>query len=221
MNTLIIVAHPDDEVLGAGATIRKLASQGQRVAVYTLSPHCVTREPDLLEKQQRGGQLTLGIAAYYSSDIETMKFHICDRYKEVQKIEKVIEKERPDTIITHFPGDLHNDHKITTGLVHEAIRLPQRQLGYGGPTPRLLYMEVPTSTDWSLAAPFSPNHFEEITFDDITAKSEALSMYDYVLRKPPHPRNLDTFKAAARYRGAQAGVLYAEAFMVALEVNVL
>ena len=30
MNYLFVVAHPDDEVLGAGATISKLVSQGNK-----------------------------------------------------------------------------------------------------------------------------------------------------------------------------------------------
>ena len=35
MNYLIVVAHPDDEVLGAGATIHKLIDEGNSVAVCT------------------------------------------------------------------------------------------------------------------------------------------------------------------------------------------
>ena len=33
MNYLVVVAHPDDEVLGAGATIHKLIKDGHNVAV--------------------------------------------------------------------------------------------------------------------------------------------------------------------------------------------
>ena len=33
MNYLIVAAHPDDEVLGAGATIYKLAKRGEKIAV--------------------------------------------------------------------------------------------------------------------------------------------------------------------------------------------
>lgn len=33
MRYLVVVAHPDDEVLGAGATIQKLISEGHKVSV--------------------------------------------------------------------------------------------------------------------------------------------------------------------------------------------
>ena len=42
-NKLMIVAHPDDEVLGAGATILKLQKGGHTVAVATMSNHAAAR----------------------------------------------------------------------------------------------------------------------------------------------------------------------------------
>lgn len=39
MNYLFVVAHPDDEVLGAGATIYKLIKDGNHVAVCTMANH--------------------------------------------------------------------------------------------------------------------------------------------------------------------------------------
>ena len=38
MNYLIVVAHPDDEVLGAGATICKLVESGHTVEVCAILP---------------------------------------------------------------------------------------------------------------------------------------------------------------------------------------
>jgi len=43
MNYLIVVAHPDDEVLGAGATINKLVLTGNNVAVCTMANHAAAR----------------------------------------------------------------------------------------------------------------------------------------------------------------------------------
>ena len=37
MNYLVVVAHPDDEVLGAGATMYKLSQEGHSVNVCILS----------------------------------------------------------------------------------------------------------------------------------------------------------------------------------------
>ena len=43
MNYLFVVAHPDDEVLGAGATIHKLVLQGNSVSVAIMSGHAAAR----------------------------------------------------------------------------------------------------------------------------------------------------------------------------------
>ena len=43
MNYLIVVAHPDDEVLGAGATIHKLVREGNNVAICIMANHAAAR----------------------------------------------------------------------------------------------------------------------------------------------------------------------------------
>ena len=43
MRILFVVAHPDDEVLGAGATIHKLAQEGHEIAVCTMVNHAAAR----------------------------------------------------------------------------------------------------------------------------------------------------------------------------------
>ena len=43
MNYLVVVAHPDDEVLGAGATMYKLAQEGHIVNVCILSGEVTAR----------------------------------------------------------------------------------------------------------------------------------------------------------------------------------
>ena len=37
MKILVIVAHPDDEVLGMGATIKKFTNNGDKVKIVILS----------------------------------------------------------------------------------------------------------------------------------------------------------------------------------------
>lgn len=220
MNALIVTAHQDDEVLGAGATISRIMRTGGEVAVYSLSSKSPTREKGLVLKQHESLSI-FGRMPIFTGDLTAMQFQLCDRYEEVKGIESVIKRQRPDIIITHFPGDLHNDHRITAELVTEAARLPQRATGYQGPIPKLLFMEVLTSTEWTAGKAFSPTFFEEVSEEDLRKKADALKAYKDVLREIPHPRNRETIEALARYRGAQAGVRYAEAFEIAVEVNSL
>ncbi len=43
MNILVVVAHPDDEVLGMGGTILKHANQGDKVTVAYLATGITSR----------------------------------------------------------------------------------------------------------------------------------------------------------------------------------
>ena len=45
MKILIVVAHPDDEVLGMGGTIKKLANQGNELKTIFLSTGILARRP--------------------------------------------------------------------------------------------------------------------------------------------------------------------------------
>ena len=69
MNFLIVVAHPDDEVLGAGATIYKLINNGHKVAVATLANHAAARAniSTTLKNDQRKAFGILGINSLYCS----------------------------------------------------------------------------------------------------------------------------------------------------------
>lgn len=44
MNYLVVVAHPDDEVLGAGATIHKLIMEGHKVAIAIMVSQASARK---------------------------------------------------------------------------------------------------------------------------------------------------------------------------------
>lgn len=56
MNYLIVVAHPDDEVLGAGATIHKLVADGHSVAVCTMAKSRRSKGKHLGNTQRRSGK---------------------------------------------------------------------------------------------------------------------------------------------------------------------
>ena len=63
MNYLLVIAHPDDEVLGAGATIHKLIENGDKVAICTMANHAAARVniSDTLANDQRNALRTLGV----------------------------------------------------------------------------------------------------------------------------------------------------------------
>ena len=132
----------------------------------------------------------------------------------VQFIESVIINSKPDIIITHHPSDVNNDHYQTSIACQAAIRLFQRRNNIK-PITELWYMEVPSATDWDINSStqkFTPNVFVEIEKNGIKQKIKALQAYKGVIRKYPHPRSIENLSGLATYRGAQSGVMYAEAF---------
>lgn len=211
MRYLFVVAHPDDEALGAGAMICKIKELGGTVSVLTLSMSSPTRQEDLFERQAESHKI-LGVSHTINKSYETMKFGQYDRFQMVRDIEEAIAREEPDIIITHSPGDIHNDHKITAQITMEAVRLPQRQTYYDKPLTAFLHMEVLSSTDWNFGRSFSPNVFIGVEKKHLRRKIRAIGCYDDVLRSAPHPRNAESIYSLARVRGGESGEMYAEAF---------
>ena len=126
-----------------------------------------------------------------------------------------------EPIVTHHPTDTNNDHAMTSGAAQAACRLFQRR-----PTDYrlhlVMYMETPSATDWSLdssANRFTPNCFVEIGQEGLDAKLRAMAEYKGVMRPYPHPRSEENYRGLAAYRGAQAGLCYAEAFEIAFEAR--
>ena len=216
MKYLIVVAHPDDEVLGAGATISKLSKEGHNIAVCTLANHAAARaniSATLQIDQERAFEI-IGVQKSYPGDFPNIQMNTVPHLKLVQFIENAIEDWRAESIYTHHPSDTNNDHVMTSYAAQAASRLFQRKPGVPA-LKQFIYMEVPSSTEWSFdssANRFSPNMFVEIGKDGVETKLKALATYTGVMRPYPHPRSEEAITGLAAYRGVQAGCNYAEAF---------
>lgn len=216
MKYLIVVAHPDDETLGAGATIQKLIDEGHKVAVAIMVSKVAARAnlSESLESDKERALKILGVCKCYEADFPNIKMNTVPHIQLVRFIEDAIEDWQADAIITHHPSDTNMDHHETSMAVQAACRLFQRKTEV--PKLRLLlYMEVPSSTEWSFNSAsnrFTPNYFVEAGRDRINVKLEALKQYKGVMRPYPHPRSEEAIIGLAAYRGVQAGCNYAEAF---------
>lgn len=216
MNYLIVVAHPDDEVLGAGATIKKLVEEKHNVAVCIMVGKAGARAnlSDTLQDDEAKALRELGVHRVYHADFPNIKMNTTPHLELVQFIEKCIEDFGADALITHHPSDTNNDHVMTSYAVQAASRLFQRREGVP-PLKLLMYMEVLSSTEWSFDSSsnrFVPNFFVEIGENGLSTKIKALQAYKGVMRPYPHPRSEKALEGLAAYRGAQTGCNYAEAF---------
>lgn len=218
MNYLIVVAHPDDEVLGAGATIHKLTQNGHTVDVCIMSAKAGARAfrpaDDELESDTDESMNILGVRNRYKGDFPNIEMNTVPHLKLVQLIESAILQSQPDVVITHHPSDTNNDHLHTSLACQAAIRIFQRRTDVK-PVNELWYMEVLSATDWALNTAmnkFTPNTYVETGKEGVEVKIKALSQYRGVMRPYPHPRSEESLFGLAAIRGSESGCMYAEAF---------
>lgn len=225
MKYLLIVAHPDDEVLGAGASIYKWTNNGDIVDVAIMCTKAKARafrpEDKELDDDLNASSKFLGINHKFEATYPNIEMNTVPHLKLVQFIELAIKDSEPDIVITHHPADTNNDHLHTSMACQEAIRLFQRRPDVTR-IKEVWYMEVPSCSEWAINNAmnlFSPNCFVEVGEEAVEAKIKALGMYRGVMRPYPHPRSAEYIKGLAAVRGSQWGLKYCEAFEVVLRAE--
>lgn len=225
MNKIIltVTAHPDDEILGFGASAAKLSSQGHEITNCILSGKVNARKkrPVTEELYQHiiNAQKIIGASEPILGLFPNIKFNTIPHLELVEFIENKIELIKPDFIFTHHPSDLNDDHLCVSRACLAAARLFQRRPIK--PIHGIFFMEILSSTDWAFPSnilPFAPNTYIEIGEDCLETKIKALKAYKGVMRNFPHPRSIEVIKGLAAYRGGQSGLKYAEAFQAAYQV---
>ena len=223
MKVLVVVAHPDDEVLGAGGTMARHVREGDVVTVLILGsglssrltgPEALAADDQLaLREDAQAAMAVLGVTDLRLLDLPDNRFDRLDLLDIVKQVEAVAGEVRPEIVYTHHPGDLNIDHQRTAMAVLTACR-PQP----GSPVRRILAMEVASATGWGdPGQPFVPTVFVGID-TALEAKIEAMAAYQGELREFPHARSLPSLEARARAWGAQVGLEAAEPFMLLREV---
>lgn len=226
MNVLVVAAHPDDEVLGCGGTIARLASEGHRVSIAILGEGVTGRhnqrdeaEPKALAAlhadAKRAGEI-LGAACVEVLDLPDNRFDTVPLLDINKRVEKLIGAHKPEAVYTHHPGDLNLDHVIT----HRAVLTATRPMA--GTCVKSVYaFEIASSTEWAFAATgsaFAPNVFVDIE-KFIDAKCHAMASYESEARDFPHPRSEQALRAQATRWGATCGGVAAEAFQLVRAVR--
>jgi len=219
---LVLAAHPDDEVLGCGGTLAKLADAGATIHVAFLADGVFSRtdgEQAELLARRAGAQKAcdiLGVQSIFFGEFPDNRMDSIALLDIIRPIESLIAKHQPDTVFTHHAGDVNIDHRRTHEAVVTACR-PQRN----HPVKTLLCFEVPSSTEWQLpgsAPAFTPNWFVDVS-GTLERKIAALNAYASELREWPHPRSRQGVEYLAHWRGATMGVDAAEAFVLGRQLT--
>ena len=227
MVSLVIAAHPDDEVLGCGGSIAKWAKDGNEVHVLIMAEGATSRDKSrdrvahqnelshLAQSAKKAGEI-LGVQCVALQDFPDNRMDSVDLLDVVKSVEEIIKKLQPEVVVTHHSGDLNIDHQITHQAVITACRPQPKQT-----VKRILSFEVPSATEWQSPGdrrPFVPNWFEDISVT-LELKMKALEAYETEMREWPHTRSIKAVEHLARWRGASVGVEAAEAFMLVREIR--
>ena len=224
MNILIIVAHPDDEVLGCGGTIAKLSENntiytlilGEGITSRDISDEEKKKELKELKKQSAEANKILGVKKVFFENFPDNRFDTIPLLDIIKLIEKIIQKIKPEEIFTHHYGDLNIDHQIT----HKAVLTATRPVG-DCTVKKILSFEVLSSTEWNYQNQtniFTPNTYIDIS-DTLNKKLVAMKCYKSEIRDYPHPRSLEGIKILAQKRGLEMGLKFAEAFCLIREIR--
>lgn len=214
---LVVVAHPDDEILGFGGTGAKLVAQGEVVQPVILCGNADVRtqrptDEDLFADTLKSNEV-VGFNRPVLGDFPNIKMNTSAHLDIVQFIEQQILAFKPQRIFTHHPGDLNDDHgQVARGCL-AASRYFQRRDDLP-PLESLHFMEIQSSTDWAFENEgdnFKANLYVGIEHQ-LEIKLKALACYRNVMRDFPHPRSIEAIRGLAAYRGGQSGLKYAEAF---------
>lgn len=226
MNILVVAAHPDDEVLGCGGTIARLAIENNHVYIAILGEGLTSRFPQReqvdikLVQALRGTAQSvadcLGAKKLFTYDLPDNRFDTVPLLDIVKLIEDLIKRTQPQIIYTHNGSDLNIDHTLVFRATLTATRpLPDCVV-------KTVYSyEVPSSTEWAMgkdSSSFQPNVFMNIE-GTLELKLKAMALYEGELRAFPHPRSAEAIRVIANRWGSVSGCRSAEAFTLIRDVR--
>ncbi|MBW8049391.1 MAG: PIG-L family deacetylase [Cytophagales bacterium] len=225
---LVIAAHPDDEVLGLGATMHRLIHNSNCKIDLVILGEGITSRAEQRDRKKWKKELEthrsninraasiIGYDSVKTYDFPDNRFDAVDLLDIVKVVEKEKNKFQPEVIFTHHGGDLNIDHQRTFEAVITATRPME-----GENVKTIIAFETPSSTEWQASnhpTPFLPNMFFEVSIEDIEAKIKGMECYEYETRKYPHPRSSEALEIQAKRWGVAIGKDYAEAFMLIRDI---
>ncbi|MDB5223190.1 MAG: family deacetylase [Chitinophagaceae bacterium] len=219
---MIVVAHPDDEILGLGAAMHSIISNYQVQTHVVILGEGITSRSDSRDVAKwnkelaihkgniKAAQTAIGYHSVNTYDFPDNRFDSIALLDIIKVIEREKEQFRPEIIFTHHGGDLNVDHQKTFEAVITSCRPVSSES-----VNMIITFETPSGTEWRASSDpkhFVPNLFIRVTAEDINAKILAMEAYQFEKRIYPHPRSPEALRILAQRWGIAVGAEYSEAF---------
>ena len=215
---LVVVAHPDDEVIGCGGTLLRHAENGDDIFIIYMTDGESSRKLKNINKRKLSAKKVcqiLNVKKSYFFNFPDNSMDSIPILKIIKKIEVIIKKIKPNIIYTHHYGDLNIDHKIVNQALLTATRPEPEDF-----IDRIYSFEINSSTEWNFANVkyFTPVYFVDIT-SNIENKIKLLSIYSDEMRQKNHSRSIKAIKDLSEIRGKMVGGKFVESFEVIRATN--
>ena len=213
---IIISAHPDDEILGAGGTLLKHLENGDQLAWIIVTNISEKRgyskgRVDTRENEIKMVTSMVGFSKVYKLEYPTMELDSSSVNEMIPRISSIFNDFQPSVVYVMNRSDAHSDHRYT----FEAVISCTKSFRYPFIKKVLMY-ECISETEFAPALServFIPNYFVDIS-DYFSKKLEIMQVYESEMGVHPFPRSNRNIEALAIYRGASVGVNYAESFQL-------
>ena len=215
-HVIVVSAHPDDEVIGAGGTLLKHRANGDKIHwliitnVFEDKGFSAERVASRAKEIEKVAEL-FGMTSVHQLNYPTMMLSSSSLLTMVPEISAIFNEVKPEIVYCVNRSDAHSDHRVT----FDAVMACTKSFRYPFVKKVLMY-ECISETEFG--ANLSENAFIPNYFVDISAyfaqKMEITAVYESEIGVHPFPRSTRNIEALATFRGATAGVEYAEAFQL-------
>lgn len=127
---LVICAHNDDSIVGAGGTLAKYARENKKIRTVVFSygeliNFAIKKELAIKRRVNESfdSDKVIGGGGITYLGITEGRFEEQSRRLDLkEKLRKIIKKEKPEKIFTHSVNDPHRDHKIVYKIILDLIK---------------------------------------------------------------------------------------------------
>ena len=210
MNILVVGAHPDDQELGMGGTIARLAADGHRVHLLDMTngeptPHGT---PEIRARESARAAEILGVTR---ECLGLPNREVVHSVEARHAVAGVIRRHAVEVVFTAYPIDAHPDHVATTRIVEDArfdSKLTKTDLPGEPIYPKWLFHY------WCTHLRIVPDpSFLIDTTGFAERKREAILAYESQFVRPERNRRVpDWIDSAGVFFGSRIGTTSAEPF---------